>query len=238
MIGNQVWRASWMPVFLCGVLWVIVGCSSDDSSSGQIEAPTTVTPGGSAMPGPGTAVQQPVAGGNAPVAAPAPTQPAAPASSSGGDPAPVGGPDVPAQPTPVAMTTPPADVGTPGAPVPTPPGEPATPVEPPADPPAQPPTPRGGETCLQAGNGNYSEPGPYKVGSMDVDLGMIQASQNSGMFTIFYPEPLEADCPHPIVAWGNGTTVTGSAVYAFFNSNAASWGMVVAASHEDRKSVV
>lgn len=89
----------------------------------------------------------------------------------------------------------------------------------------QPPTPRMGETCLQAGDGSYEEQGPYAVGTIDVSIG------NSGMYTIFYPEPLESACPHPIVAWGNGTAVTGSAIYAFFNENAASWGMVVAASH-------
>jgi hypothetical protein len=38
---------------------------------------------------------------------------------------------------------------------------------------------------------------------------------------------------HPIVAWGNGTGVQGTGVYAFLNSNAASWGMVVAESEED-----
>lgn len=68
---------------------------------------------------------------------------------------------------------------------------------------------------------------------MDVDLGMIEASQHTGKFTIFHPMPLEANCLHPIVVWGNGTTVMGSGTYAFFNTNAASWGMVVAASHED-----
>jgi hypothetical protein len=93
--------------------------------------------------------------------------------------------------------------------------------------------PRTGENCLQPGSGMYTEPGPYQVGMMDVDLGMIEATQNSGKFTIFYPMPLEADCLHPIVVWGNGTTVMGSGTYGFFNSNAASWGMVVAASHED-----
>jgi hypothetical protein len=95
------------------------------------------------------------------------------------------------------------------------------------------PTPRMGDTCLKPGNGMYTEQGPYQVGMMDVDLGMIEASQNSGRFTIFYPMPFEAECLHPIVVWGNGTTVMGSGTYAFFNSNAASWGMVVAASHED-----
>jgi pimeloyl-ACP methyl ester carboxylesterase len=68
---------------------------------------------------------------------------------------------------------------------------------------------------------------------MDVDLGMIEASQHTGKFTIFYPMPLETSCLHPIVAWGNGTTVKDSTTYAFFNSNAASWGMVVIASQED-----
>jgi hypothetical protein len=95
------------------------------------------------------------------------------------------------------------------------------------------PTPHMGETCLLPGNGMYTEEGPYQVGMMDVDLGMIEDSQHTGMFTIFYPMPLEASCLHPIVVWGNGTTVMGSGTYAFFNINAASWGMVVAASHED-----
>jgi pimeloyl-ACP methyl ester carboxylesterase len=94
-------------------------------------------------------------------------------------------------------------------------------------------TPHADNTCLQPGSGNYTEPGPYKVGMMDVDLGMIESSQHTGKFTIFYPTPLETSCLHPIVAWGNGTTVMGSSTYAFFNSNAASWGMVVAASQED-----
>jgi hypothetical protein len=83
-----------------------------------------------------------------------------------------------------------------------------------------------------AGSGKYGEPGPYKVGRMDVDLGMVAANQGTGKFTIFYPMPLEASCLHPIVAWGNGTGVTGADTYAFFNDNAASWGMVVIASHE------
>jgi hypothetical protein len=94
-------------------------------------------------------------------------------------------------------------------------------------------TPHDTKTCLQPGNGNYGEPGPYKVGMMEVDLGMIEASQHTGKFTIYYPSPLEASCLHPIVAWGNGTGVQGSGTYAFFTSNAASWGMVVAESQED-----
>ena len=108
------------------------------------------------------------------------------------------------------------------------------PITPAANPPAAvPATPKGDKTCLKPGNGNYGEPGPYKVGMMDVDLGMINTGQHTGKFTIFYPMPLEASCLHPIVAWGNGTGVMDSTTYAFFNSNAASWGMVVAAAQED-----
>jgi hypothetical protein len=44
----------------------------------------------------------------------------------------------------------------------------------------------------------------------------MEVSQHTGKLTIDYPTPLETDCPHPIVAWGNGTSVQG--VYAFLNS--------------------
>jgi hypothetical protein len=105
-----------------------------------------------------------------------------------------------------------------------------------ASPPAShgvPLTPKG-QNCLQPGNGNYLAPGPYQVAKMDVDLGMIEATQHTGKFTIYYPNPLEQNCLHPIVAWGNGTGVTDSDfTYDFLNSNAASWGMVVASSSED-----
>jgi hypothetical protein len=67
---------------------------------------------------------------------------------------------------------------------------------------------------------------------MDVDLGMVDPGQGTGMYTIFYPMPLEASCPHPIVAWGNGTGVTGSTTYAFLNTRAASWGVVIAAAQD------
>jgi hypothetical protein len=53
----------------------------------------------------------------------------------------------------------------------------------------------------------------------------------SGEFTVFYPDPLDSNCPHPIVAWGNGTFVTGAEVYGFYQEHAASWGIVVVASH-------
>lgn len=87
---------------------------------------------------------------------------------------------------------------------------------------------------MQPGNGNYTAPGPYKVAKKNIDLGMINAGQHTGKYTIYYPDPLEASCPHPIVGWGNGTGVTDSDfTYDFLNSNAASWGMVVASSSED-----
>jgi hypothetical protein len=101
------------------------------------------------------------------------------------------------------------------------------------DQPAAAPTPPG-KLCLQPGNGMYTSPGPYKVEKKDIDLGMIQSGQHTGKFTIYSPTPLEASCLHPIVAWGNGTGVTDSDfTYEFLNSNAASWGIVVAASSED-----
>jgi hypothetical protein len=65
---------------------------------------------------------------------------------------------------------------------------------------------------------------------MSVDLattGEVDAGPTTA--TIFYPTTLEANCPHPIAAWGNGTGVTGSTVYGFFNNNVASWGIVVIA---------
>ncbi len=91
-----------------------------------------------------------------------------------------------------------------------------------------------GPNCLKPGNGNYSSPGPYNVTTTDVDLGMIAPMQDSGKFTIYAPDPLEAACLHPIVAWGNGTGVTDSNfTYDFLNKNVASWGIVVAASAEN-----
>jgi hypothetical protein len=90
-----------------------------------------------------------------------------------------------------------------------------------------------GSTCLQPGDGSYLGPGPYKTATKEVDLGMIEPTQHTGKFTIYYPDPLEADCKHPIVAWGNGTTVMGSGTYTFLTGNAAAWGMVVAESQED-----
>jgi hypothetical protein len=84
--------------------------------------------------------------------------------------------------------------------------------------------------CLQAGTGDYATTGPYAVSTMSVDLastGEVDAGPTTA--TIFYPTNMEANCPHPIAAWGNGTGVTGSTVYGFFNNNVASWGIVVIA---------
>jgi hypothetical protein len=92
----------------------------------------------------------------------------------------------------------------------------------------------GSGTCLQT-KGNppdYSQAGPYTVQTMTVDLadaGLGSAAAPT-TFTIYYPSPMEANCPHPVVAWGNGTGVTGQTTYQFYNNNAASWGMVAIAS--------
>jgi hypothetical protein len=96
-------------------------------------------------------------------------------------------------------------------------------------------TPHGTSTCLKAGGGDYSMMGPYTVATKaGVDLsstGDLPTTGDAGpsTATIFYPSDMSDNCPHPIVSWANGTGVTGSQTYAFFNNNAASWGIVVAA---------
>ena len=182
------------------------------AGSGAVASPT---PRGTAAGAPGTGIGTPETGlagrsGGAPTPTPMP-----PASG--------GSTPIPPPPASSPMTGMPA--GTPMTMTPAPAG--GAPTEPVA------PTPRG-KNCLKPGNGNYTSPGPYKVTKKDVDLGMVQASQHTGKYTIYYPDPLEASCPHPIVAWGNGTGVTDSDfTYDFLNSNAASWGVVVASSSED-----
>ena len=84
--------------------------------------------------------------------------------------------------------------------------------------------PTSARTCLK-GSGNYLAKGPYRVTRRDVTIG------SSGKFTLFYPAQLETNCRHPIVAWGNGTFVEGADIYGFYQDHAASWGMVVVASH-------
>jgi hypothetical protein len=90
-----------------------------------------------------------------------------------------------------------------------------------------------GTSCLKPG-GDFSKAGPYKVTKKSVDLkdsGTLAANAATPTTaTIFYPDPLETNCKHPVVSWGNGTGVEGSDIYAFFNNNAASWGIVVIAS--------
>ncbi|HZT53875.1 MAG TPA: hypothetical protein VE995_05800 [Gaiellaceae bacterium] len=67
----------------------------------------------------------------------------------------------------------------------------------------------------------------------EIDLGMnIDSNEQTGKFTIFYPQPFETSCLHPVVAWGNGTGVTGPTTYGFFNQNAASYGIVVIAAED------
>jgi hypothetical protein len=114
-----------------------------------------------------------------------------------------------------------------------------------------PPTPHMGETCLKAGSPDFSQKGPYTVTKTSVDLADTGELSDAGptTYSIFTPSPLEANCPHPVVAWGNGTGVTGSSTmtpagactgtatidclsgtYDFFNVFAASYGIVVIAS--------
>jgi hypothetical protein len=98
-----------------------------------------------------------------------------------------------------------------------------------------PPTPHGTSTCLKAGSGDFTQMGPYTVGMQsNIDLsstGDLPTGPDAGPTTgtIFYPTDMNDNCPHPIVSWANGTGVTGSMVYSFFNNNAASWGIVVMA---------
>jgi hypothetical protein len=96
------------------------------------------------------------------------------------------------------------------------------------------PTPAGTATCLMKGSGDYSKAGPYTVETQaGVDLSstgdLPTGDAGPTTATIFYPSNLTEDCPHPIVSWANGTGVSGSQVYGFFNNNAASWGIVVIA---------
>jgi hypothetical protein len=200
------------------VLAAVMGCSNSTTGGDDTGGAKTVTPPTTTTPimGAGNAG----AGSNGP-AIPGGTSTSPPPALPGGS---------AANPPPVSAMTPPPVMtgGTAGA------GAPMMMMPAAgAGAPMTPPTPHMGMTCLKPGDGSYGETGPYQVAKMDVDLGMIADGQHSGQFTIFYPNPLEADCPHPIVAWGNGTTVSGADTYAFFNQNAAAWGMVVMASWED-----
>jgi hypothetical protein len=114
-----------------------------------------------------------------------------------------------------------------------------------------PPTPPMGDTCLKAGAPDFATKGPYTVTKTSVDLASTGELSDAGptTYAIFTPGPLDANCPAPVVAWGNGTGVTGSSTstpagactgmstldclsgtYDFFNVYAASYGIVVIAS--------
>lgn len=204
----------------------VAACSGDDGSGekGSGSRDVSVSPGAG---GSGTTVGS-HAGSGVPTGAPTVTNPPAAIGGGAGNPSSVPSPGTNPSTTPPPPATPPgASAGRGATPPPTTPGTP-----PPAAMPGPVPWNTSGKTCLQAGSGKFGEPGPYKVARKEIDLGMISANQNSGAFTIFYPNPLEGECLHPIVAWGNGTGVGDAETYAFFNNNAASWGMVVIASHE------
>jgi hypothetical protein len=107
-----------------------------------------------------------------------------------------------------------------------------------------------GDTCLMAGSPDFSQKGPYMVTKTAVDLASYLSGQATPTtYAIFTPSPLDASCPAPVVAWGNGTGVTGSSdttpagactgtttldclsgTYDFYNVFAASYGIVVIAS--------
>ncbi|MET0341435.1 MAG: hypothetical protein ABW252_10575 [Polyangiales bacterium] len=85
-------------------------------------------------------------------------------------------------------------------------------------------------TCLAGTGGNYLAAGPYAVKRREI------AIDGLGSYTVFHPDPLEEGCPHPIVAWGNGTGVRGANLYAEWHEHAARWGIVTIAAHDPNAS--
>ncbi len=81
-----------------------------------------------------------------------------------------------------------------------------------------------GANCLK-GDGDFSKAGPYKFKMKSVTIG------SKGEYTIVYPDPLETNCPHPFIAWGNGTFITGGTSYRPLQEHAASYGIITVASH-------
>jgi hypothetical protein len=77
----------------------------------------------------------------------------------------------------------------------------------------------GASGCLP-GSADYSQQGPYGSATLEGPVGS----------TVFYPARWQEGCLHPIAAWGNGTGVVGTSVYAHLNEHVASWGTVVIAS--------
>ena len=99
------------------------------------------------------------------------------------------------------------------------------------EPPNQPPAAGGlpneeSITCLETNNESYFEKGPYQV---------VKDDQEPG-FSIWSPEDMDNNCKKPVIAWGNGTGVSGSmtgTAYGHYGEHLASWGFVVIASHAD-----
>jgi hypothetical protein len=93
-----------------------------------------------------------------------------------------------------------------------------------------------GQLCLKPATDDYTggdqNKGPYQVAMQaNVDLSSyLNGAASPTTYTIFYPQPFETNCLHPVVAWGNGTGVTGSQTYGYYNQNAAGYGIVVIAS--------
>ncbi len=77
----------------------------------------------------------------------------------------------------------------------------------------------GASGCLE-GSSDFAQEGPYGSATLPGPLGT----------TVFYPARWQQGCLHPIAAWGNGTGVVGTFVYAHLNRHVASWGIVVIAS--------
>jgi len=76
--------------------------------------------------------------------------------------------------------------------------------------------------CLAANDDvDYEQPGPYEVTRADAMPG----------YTVFHPTELEADCAHPIVAWGNGYLISGVEPHEALHRHLASWGFAVILSH-------
>lgn len=80
-------------------------------------------------------------------------------------------------------------------------------------------------TCLKS-DGDFTNMGPYAIRTREVTV------EGKGQYTIYYPDPLEQACAHPIVAWGNGSFIEGGTAYAHFDNHMASWGIVVIVSHD------
>lgn len=79
--------------------------------------------------------------------------------------------------------------------------------------------------CLPPSRDNFASAGPYGVKTKNVTIGRL------GQYTIFYPDRFAEGCQYPVVAWGNGTGVSGTQSYEHWQRRFASWGMIAIASH-------